>query len=920
MTGEVTPSKGQSRAEVGRWTGDWIQWDQGGQKESEVWNLKGEYGFLVHDPTDEKKNNENNWIVPFKSPLVIEGNPPFPAFGHGSYLTSHRILRMYVKTKTCHRPQIRFQNGRYGFAQIPCEKFPNVGNAIGIMFFPDLDKDDPDPYPGTWRQRYQAQTSLRIVKPGAKAGEKVRVRVRGRVRGGSDGRDKEHTALDARIIASQIADLRITGRNPKAEVDEVRAVPVNVDLSWQFSFDLYSNGRAGRSDQHVELTQQELKLELLGSEVAQTSAALSDVNYAFNQNTKMVSGQGPVSLGLVNGTTSKDALVGKTLELGNLMLAGCSKDRCEFRGGNLRFREGGQGKAVVLAQFPNVTAVADLKAGTFHASVPMIPLLSNELASGSPLLAALRKGPGKLELDGSLIRVSKRFTQSGKAMQGPSTALYADLPANGPVLAKPVPLTPPVPLTRPGQTGNSGNFKIDLGGLPDEKVTKLEPPKLTPKVGTDEKKEPVSVGAPPLTPPAKPASPLPTNSLTVKPPVVLSIPGVPPASPSTGIVQAPQTSSNPSDITTTKLADGSIVSQLPGGASVIKKGDGTVITKLPEGATYTVFPDGTTFTQLPGGGTITKDPRGNTSTRLPDGTKIQLGQGDPRFRITLPTTGRVTEGQDGSQSITQPDGTTTTISGFGDTVTRTPDGTVIYTNGAGGVGHSTTIFPSGASLSTLEPNQGNANLGNKAAEIGYPDKSRVRIDPDGTITMTLPGGRILTQRPDGTKITKEPNGTTTTTYPDGRTVSSPPLAPPNPLSLGKPAPVLTIPGISPSTQGIQVQPVQPSLSIPSNKSLSLGLPQKPAGSQPVPQQGSNGIQFSPPGVTPQPSAAGSVPLVQQAPGAKAGGTGFGKPPVGGLIIPRGVESGEEQTGNLPKEETGPQQDDPTDLQAPTTTP
>lgn len=877
VTGEVTPSKGQSRAEVGRWIGDWIQWDQGGQKESEVWNLKSGYGFLVHDPTDDKKNKENKWSVPFKGPLKIEGNPSFPASGHGSYLTSHRTLRMYIKTKTCQRPQIRFQSEKYGFAQIPCEKFPNVGNAIGIMFFPGLHKDDPDPYPGTWRQRYQAHTSLRIVKPGAKAGEKVRVRVVGWLVGNTGGRDKEHTNLDARIIADQIVDFRITGRNPRKGMNDIREVPVNVDLPLQFSFDLYSNGRAGRSDQHVEITQQELKLELLGPELAQTSAALSDVNYAFNQHTKIVSGQGPVALGLVNGTTSNDALVGKTLELDNLALVGCSNDKCQFQGGNLRFRERGKGK-MVIAQIPNVTAVADLKAGKFYASVPKIQSLSNELPSASPLLAALRKAPGRLELDAGLMRTSKRFTQSGKAMQGPSTALYADLPPKGPVLAKPVPVTPPVPLTRPGQTGSPGNFNVNPGGLPSDKVTKLEPPKLTPKISSDQNQGSGMGEVPQRTPSVPPISLPQTNSLTVKPPVVLSIPGRPTPPPQTGTGQSTQSSTGPSGITTTKLADGTVITKIPGGVTITEhpRGDDGVTITYPDGTTTqmgrgsthttTTKPDGTRIIHWDNGATTTFFPDGRHESKRPDGITITFfGEGERR----------------GEEVTSYPDGTTVTrrrIIYDGQTstvveVTRKPDGTTI------------TKQKDGTTITT------------------YPEGTTVTEQPGGTKITKHYDGRTVTRKPDGTKITQEPNGTTTTTYPDGRTVSSPPTAPPNPSLLVKPQPALTIPVPSPAPQGLQVKPIQPELTIPSNKSLSLGLPQKPAGIQPVPQPGSSGIQFSSPGLN-SPSRPGSVPLVQQTPANKPGGAGVPRAPGAGLIIPRGVDSEEGQGGDSKNKETG----------------
>lgn len=191
----------------------------------------------------------------------------------------------------------------------------------------------------------------------------------------------------------------------------------------------------------------------------------------------------------------------------------------------------------------------------------------------------------------------------------------------------------------------------------------------------------------------------------------------------------------------TKLADGSIRSQLPGGSTVTKKPDGTLITRLPEGVTYTVYPDGTTHTQLPRGGTITTNPDGGATNRLPDGTKITIGL-EVNLRISLPTTGRVTERPNGmGQSVTQPDGTNTLISPSGDTVTTLPDGTVIYTNGVGAIGHSTTIFPSGASLSTLLPNQGHPDSGSKAAEVQLPDKTRIRIYPDGTITIIFPDDR-----------------------------------------------------------------------------------------------------------------------------------------------------------------------------------
>ncbi|NOS78718.1 MAG: hypothetical protein HOP35_12310 [Nitrospira sp.] len=269
-------------------------------------------------------------------------------------------------------------------------------------------------------------------------------------------------------------------------------------------------------------------------------------------------------------------------------------------------------------------------------------------------------------------------------------------------------------------------------------------------------------------------------------------------------------------IVKTKLADGSIVSQLPGGASTTKKPNGTVITRLPEGVTFTVYPDGTTFTQLPGGGTITTAPRKErVRRRLPDGTKISLGN-DGLNHISFPTTGRLTEGKEGITPITtivQPGGTTTVVTSFGDSHTTLPDRTEIYT---GSLGHSTTIFPSGVSISTLDPNQGNPNLGNKAAEIGFPDKTRIRIDPDGTITVTTPDGRQQVYRPTDISPSNPPPSLNVAPLqnprpPTGSIILPGPSTPGTTLSKPSPGTTMGMPqaGGTSITPGIQQTPVAP---------------------------------------------------------------------------------------------------------------
>jgi hypothetical protein len=76
----------------------------------------------------------------------------------------------------------------------------------------------------------------------------------------------QHSALDARIIIDQVANLRIAGPNPnpspRSAIDTYVDVPVNTDLRWQVSFNLYASGQEGTTDVGVALTKQEITLEL----------------------------------------------------------------------------------------------------------------------------------------------------------------------------------------------------------------------------------------------------------------------------------------------------------------------------------------------------------------------------------------------------------------------------------------------------------------------------------------------------------------------------------------------------------------------------------------------------------------------------------------------------------------------------------
>ncbi|SLM49198.1 protein of unknown function [Nitrospira japonica] len=148
----------------------------------------------------------------------------------------------------------------------------NEKQVLGLRFSgPPQDKGS-----GSWRQQFNAQSTLRISKPGARAAEKMRVRVVGEIAGQSSGKDLQHSALEARIVIDQVADLRISGPNPnptpRATIDPYVDVPVNTDLRWQMSFSIYASGQRGTTDLAVALTKQEITLELPAASDSFTSA------------------------------------------------------------------------------------------------------------------------------------------------------------------------------------------------------------------------------------------------------------------------------------------------------------------------------------------------------------------------------------------------------------------------------------------------------------------------------------------------------------------------------------------------------------------------------------------------------------------------------------------------------------------------
>ncbi len=135
--------------------------------------------------------------------------------------------------------------------------------GIGLSFVQNVQKVGDS---GSWRQQFNAQSTIRINKPGAAFGEKIQVRVVGEITGQSSGKDLQHTSLEARIRIDQVADLRIAGPNPnpnpRVTINKYVDVPVNTDLRWQVAFNIYASGQQGTTDCAVVLTKQEITLEL----------------------------------------------------------------------------------------------------------------------------------------------------------------------------------------------------------------------------------------------------------------------------------------------------------------------------------------------------------------------------------------------------------------------------------------------------------------------------------------------------------------------------------------------------------------------------------------------------------------------------------------------------------------------------------
>lgn len=262
-------AKEQSSPMIGYWTGGDVQWRRArvragnfARKDRTVLTVSSRFGFAVENPDNSGPDRQNRWQAAFQQPLRIE-DPSSRSGGirQGGDRVFGRRIRLRVPMNPCHivgDPTRLLPDYRDCFGNPP-----NPGNYLGIVFSRQADKELDS---GSWRQQYNAGSTIRIHKPGARPGEKIRVRVQGEITGQSNGSDLQRSALDAKIIIDQVADLRISGPNPhpspRAAIDKYVDVPVNTDLRWQLSFNMYVSGQEGTTDVSVALTKQEITLEL----------------------------------------------------------------------------------------------------------------------------------------------------------------------------------------------------------------------------------------------------------------------------------------------------------------------------------------------------------------------------------------------------------------------------------------------------------------------------------------------------------------------------------------------------------------------------------------------------------------------------------------------------------------------------------
>ncbi len=239
-----TVKKEQSRPFIGYWDGTKVIWSSSVSEEivhfSDVRQLLRGGSFygtsqVIYKPMniDNRYSSTNDQT----SPLKIVGGGGTVGAPQGNFL---------------------------GFGQQITLTLDTSSNPFGIGF--SRGERGPRGDSGSWRQQFSAQSTIRINQPGARAGERVRVRVRGELAGGSAGGDLQRSALEARILIDQVADLRIAGPNPNPRptyrFDNYVDIPVNTDLRWQFSFNLYGSGQEGTHDIRVYLDKQTITLEL----------------------------------------------------------------------------------------------------------------------------------------------------------------------------------------------------------------------------------------------------------------------------------------------------------------------------------------------------------------------------------------------------------------------------------------------------------------------------------------------------------------------------------------------------------------------------------------------------------------------------------------------------------------------------------